>query len=213
MDPRSAGRPSRGLRLVHSGPPPPAGPQPLAARYSNAVLGIDLFIASEAVLFAALIVTWLALRAGAEHWPPPGQPRLPVLVTGLNSLVLLVSGWTVWRALQAARALAWATSRRWLMATAAGGAIFLAVQGSEWVRLIGYGLRATGNPYGGMFYIIIGVHAVHVAIGVAVLAVVLWRAHRHAADARRQVDMEVGARFWLFVVAVWPVLYGLVYLL
>ncbi len=210
MDPHSADRPPRGLRLVHSGSAPLGAP---ATRGSNAVLGIDLFIASEAMLFAALIVTYLALRAGAEQWPPPGQPRLPVIVTGLNTVVLLLSGLTVWRALRAARAFALLSSRRWLLVTAALGGVFLLVQGGEWVRLISYGLRMTGNPYGGIFYTVIGVHAVHVAIGVAVLGVASWRARRDPLAPARQVDIEVGARFWLFVVAVWPVLYGLVYVL
>lgn len=207
-----ADRQRLGLRLVHSGGPP-TGSTPPAARSSNAVLGIDLFIASEAMLFAALIAAYLGLRAGADHWPPPGQPRLPLVVTGLNTLLLLLSGGTVWSALRAARVGDAAGSRRWLLTTAALGGAFLLVQGSEWTRLIGYGLRITSGPYGGMFYTVIGAHALHVVIGVGVLAAVLWRARRRPFGPARQIDIEVGTRFWLFVVGVWPVLYGLVYLL
>lgn len=51
-----------------------------------------VFLASEVMLFAALVSAFLVLRAEAAAWPPPGQPRLPVTVSGLNTVVLLCSG-------------------------------------------------------------------------------------------------------------------------
>ncbi len=53
----------------------------------------------------------------------------------------------------------------------------------------------------------------HVAIALAVVAAVLWRARRAHYDVARQTDVEVTALFWMFVVTVWPLLYVLVYLL
>ena len=79
--------PRRSLRLVRSGVGTPLSDGE-AVRNSQALLGMKVVIASEVVLFAALIVAYLALRAQAAAWPPPGQPRLPVMVTGVNTLVL-----------------------------------------------------------------------------------------------------------------------------
>lgn len=198
-------------RLVHSGGGgPPAGRR---AAGDNAVLGMLVFLGSEVMLFAALISAYLVLRAGAESWPPPGQPRLPVVVTGINTVVLLSSGVTMWLALRAARLTRVTTCRRWLAVTLGLGALFLLVQGSEWARLISYGLRISSGTYGGMFYTVIGAHALHVVVAVVLLAVVLWRGRRGRFAYERQTDVEVCQLFWTFVVAVWPVLYVLVYLL
>ncbi len=94
------------------------------------------------MFFAGLLSAFLILRAGASGWPPPGQPRLPVAVTGANTFILLLSGVTVYLALRAIRAGDAKGMRRWLLSTALLGAVFLTVQGSEWVRLVRYGLQA-----------------------------------------------------------------------
>ncbi|MGD9762593.1 MAG: heme-copper oxidase subunit III [Candidatus Binatia bacterium] len=178
----------------------------------NAVLAMLFFLGSEFMLFAALISAYLALRAGAEAWPPPGQPRLPLGITGANTVVLLASGIAIWRARSAVFAVRMEACRRWLIATLLLGGAFVGVQGCEWARLIGYGLRISSGTYGGMFYTVIGTHALHVVAAVAVLAAVLWRARRGRYDVKRQTDVEVAYLYWIFVVAVWPVLYVLVYL-
>jgi cytochrome c oxidase subunit 3 len=204
--------PRRPLRLVRRGAGTPLSDGE-AVRNSKALLGMKVVIASEVVLFAALIVAYLALRAQAAAWPPPGQPRLPVMVTGVNTLVLLLSGATVWRALRAARDGHRTASRHWLRVTLVLGATFLLVQGSEWVRLIGYGLRISSGIYGAMFYSLIGLHALHVAAAVLIVAIVLWRGRSMYFTRARQIDVAVGHLYWTFVVAMWPPLYVLVYLL
>jgi cytochrome c oxidase subunit III len=199
-------------RLVHSGGGgPPSGGR--ASAGSNAVLGMLVFLGSETMLFAALISAYLVLRASADTWPPPGQPRLPLAVTGANTVVLVLSGFTMWAALRSARLTRPEACRRWLTVTLVLGTLFLVVQGSEWARLISYGLRISSGTYGGMFYAVIGTHALHVVVAVLLLGTVLWRGRRAKFSPERQTDVEVCHLFWTFVVAVWPVLYILVYLL
>lgn len=179
---------------------------------SPALLGMRFFLGSEAVFFATLIAAYLALRTQAAAWPPPGQPRLPIAVTGWNTLVLLASGHTMWRARRAARAGDRVSCWRWLAATVGLGAIFLLVQGSEWIRLVAFGLRVSSGTYGGLFYSLIGAHALHVVAAVAVLAAVWWRDHPGRLRRARLVDVSVAHLYWSFVVAVWLPLYALVYL-
>lgn len=204
----ATGRPLRLVRAADAASPSDRE----AVRDSAALLGIKLFLGSEAVLFATLIVAYLALRTQAAVWPPPGQPRLPIEVTGLNTLVLLASGYTVGLALRAARRGDRTVCRRWLVLTLGLGTTFLIVQGSEWMRLIGFGLRASTGTYGGMFYSIVGVHALHVAVAVGVLTALLWRDRSGRFSRARLVDVSVGYLCWSFVVGVWPPLYALVYL-
>lgn len=205
--------PGRPLRLVRRGAVGSAGAAGDGLRDSPALLGMKFIIGSEVVLFGALIAAYLALRAQASVWPPPGQPRLPVAVTGANTVVLLLSGSTVWRASRAAREGARTACRRWLWITLLLGALFLVVQGSEWTRLIGYGLRMSSGIYGGMFYSLIGLHALHVVAAVVILGVVLWRGRHIYFTRARSIDVAIGRLYWMFVVAMWPPLYVMVYLL
>ena len=67
------------------------------------VLGMLVFIASEAVLFLTLIVTFAVVRTGYPEWPPSDQPRLPVMMSFFNTLVLLGSGaamFGAWRSIR-----------------------------------------------------------------------------------------------------------------
>ncbi len=190
----------------------PALPMRGAAAVPNPVLGMLIFLGAEAMFFAGLISALLVLRAGSLAWPPVGQPRLPSAVTGANTLLLLCSGYTMWRAVAAMRANQGGNVKRWLGATAALGTVFLVVQGSEWIRLVHFGLRATSGTYGAAFYTLIGCHGVHVLGGVGVLLAVLWNALRGRYAADDCAALEACRLYWFFVVGVWPILYGLIYL-
>lgn len=100
----------------------------------------------------------------------------------------------------------------WLAATVLLGALFLAVQGSEWIALLGFGLSASSSLYGATFYTLIGFHGLHVSAAVAALLVVGADMARGTAAADALRRLEACRLYWLFVVAVWPVLYVLVYL-
>ncbi len=175
----------------------------------NGALAMAIFIAAEATFFAGLISAYLVLRAGAVGWPPLDQPRLPVLATGINTAILLASGWTIWRTSFAAGA---PEIRRGLAATALLGAVFLGVQGYEWVRLVSFGLTTHSSLFGATFYVLVGAHALHV---VAALTAVFHVRRRMRVDteasAQGSSSLQPVRMYWLFVVAVWPVLYGLVY--
>lgn len=198
-----------GPRVPGEQPPPPVA---TARAASNAVFGMLLFIGSEVMLFAGLVSAFVVLRAQVPEWPPPGQPRFPVGITAFNTAVLLASGWTMWRAVRAARHGVESQVERLIGVTAGLGVFFLLVQGVEWVRLVGHGLAISPGIYGGLFSTLIGVHGVHVLGGVLTLLVtwlLVWQGR--LTDRLEPVITAVGL-YWFFVVGVWPVLYTLVYL-
>jgi len=180
---------------------------------ANAVLGMVMFLGAEVMFFAALVGAFLVLRLGAQVWPPPFQPRLPVEVTGVNTAILLLSGATMALALRAIGGGNHAGLRRYLGFTAVLGAVFLAVQGYEWTRLVHFGLTASSGTYGATFYTLIGTHALHVAAALAWLTLMIRRAGRGRLVGRGAAGLHACALYWHFVVALWPVLYVTVYLL
>ena len=190
--------------------PPPVRPN--TPVLNNAHLAVLMLLGAEVMFFAGLIGAFLVFRLSATVWPPPFQPRLPIGVTGVNTAILLASAVTMHLGVRAARADALATLVRQLTMTALLGLVFLVVQGYEWLRLIHFGLTASSSIYGGMFYALIGAHGFHVLCGLIWLLVVRAQAGRGRFSKSRFAGVQTSGIYWTFVVALWPVLYGLVYL-
>ncbi len=195
-------------RFGGGGPPDIAAEPPL----SNGRLAVILFITGEAMLFTALLGPFILFRISSLAWPPVGQPYLPIAVTSVNTLVLLISGLAMNRAVAAARADRLGDLRQHLTVAAILGAAFLAVQGAEWVRLIRHGLTLSSSLYGTTFYMLIGLHGLHVLGAVVWLAVVLAAAWRGREAAGRAAGVEICAIYWYFVCALWVVLFAMVYI-
>lgn len=185
-----------------------AGPRPSRSKEAipSSVLGTIVFILTEMMFFASLVSAYMIISAGAEAWPPPDQPRLPVTATAINSLFLLASGLTMYLAYKAQNM---AKRGNLLRITIVLGMVFVAAQGLEWVRLVGHGLTVTSDVYGSFFYVIIGAHGIH-AIGALAAMVRLFLRFR---KGKASDDSFLGhSIFWYFVVGIWPILYTLVYL-
>jgi cytochrome c oxidase subunit III len=186
----------------------PAAPEPAV---SNTRLAIVIVITAEAMLFTGLIGMYLVFRLSAPEWPPPDLPRLPAAVAALNTLVLFASLVPLTRALRAVRR--GEGAGRWGVHVAAAlGAVFLAVQGVEWLRLLHHGLTPGSSNYGGAFYLLIGCHAVHVLVAVLWLATVAVLVERGYFSARHHAGFEMSTIYWYFVCGLWGFLFPLVYL-
>lgn len=199
MPPRSARAAGR-LRLASE-----SESTPLVA---SSVLGMLIFVAAEVMFFAGLISAFTIIRAEAPIWPPPGQPRLPIERTALNTIALLFSG--------VALAIAQRNfprdrrkARTPLMVAMVLGGFFVLAQGAEWLALIREGLTLTSSSLGSFFYLIVGLHALHAVVAIGLLASAWWRLQR---GWLVQSQLVTAAVFWYFVVGLWPVLYGVVYL-
>ncbi len=178
---------------------------------SSSIFATVIMIMTEVMFFAALISAYMIIRSGAEEWPPWGQPRLPVFATAINSLTLLASAFCLHRSVKVFSSQA-SQSKQLLALAIALGIVFVSVQGYEWVQLISFGLTITSSTYGGVFYLIIGAHGLHVIGGLLALLACLRRFN--STSQQLTIDnLRAAQIFWYFVVGVWPILYTLVYLL
>ena len=176
-------------------------PRPLL---SNAELGTLIFVGTELMFFAALISAFMIIKAGrGEAFMLPTHVTLPILATGLNTVVLLLSGYFLHLA-----TVKWKQSRRtaegFFLAAIIGGLMFVTAQGYEWVRLLSYGVTMTSGIFAACFFLLVGAHALHAAATVLVMVFFYLRRERVA-------NLRALRMFWLFVVGIWPLLYGLVY--
>lgn len=174
----------------------------------NEVLGMLLFVAVEAMMFAGLISAFMIVKSGAPIWPPPGQPRLPVEATAFNTAALLASGGVLWVANRKHAEDPWSAERP-LLVSMLLGAFFVLFQGYEWVQLLAEGLTMTSSQLGAFFYLMVGMHALHAVVAIGGLFYVYQKLRRGTLSEGTFLAAQI---FWYFVVGLWPILYWRVYM-
>ncbi len=187
---------------------------PRAREETTAYLGMIIFLASWAMMFAAMFFAYGFVRARSIAWPPPDVPELPIALPALNTLVLCASSASMQYGLAAirrgaSRTLGWA-----LLSTVGLGALFLGLQVSLWLRLYGKGLRPeTGGPYGSVFYGLTWFHALHVIVGLVALAVLCGKAFAGTFSAARYLPLRLWTLYWHFVGVVWTLMFVSIFLI
>ncbi|MHB0869238.1 MAG: cytochrome c oxidase subunit 3 [Chloroflexota bacterium] len=183
--------------------------EPLGSRIDPTMLGLWVFIATEALFFGMLISSYLYLRVRAGVWPPPDSPGQDLLIPLLNSVVLFSSGATMHGAHLSIRRGDTAVLRGGILATIALGAAFLGGQAYEYVHA-GFGLSS--GLLGSVFFTLTGFHGAHVFAGLVFLALIWKRAKEGRYTEQHHLGVEASALYWHFVDAVWVVLLTVLYL-
>ena len=177
-------------------------------------LGMWLFLVSDALTFATLLVCYSYLRV-ANDWPRPFEFSPGIVFSSVMTLVLLSSSLTMVFGVQAAHDGDRKGAAKWAWLTALGGIVFIALHLTEWSHLIEDGVTPFANPwgaplFGGTFFLITGLHMTHVAAGVIYLGIIGagFRAGKWTAE-----DVENAGLYWHFVDLVWMFVFPLLYLL
>ncbi len=195
-----------------SRPPAPVMPHEPPAPWvlpSAGRAGMIGLIVTEAAFFAIFVVAYLFYVGKSLSGPTPGQVLdLPIVA----SVLLLSSSVTIALALRALRGGEQGRFRTWWLVTLLLGAGFLLLTAQEWARLIGRdGLTIATNLFGTTFYTLVGLHALHVTIGLSVIALILVLALRGHVDQRHAERTELFSWYWHFVDGVWVVVFLTVY--
>ena len=175
--------------------------------------GVWVFILGDMVVFALLFGVFVYYRAADVPLFASAQLSLNQSLGALNTLLLLTSSWFVVHGVEAVRAQR-ATLARGLLAAAFGcGVGFMVVKYFEYGEKLRAGHTITSNDFFMYYYLLTGIHLLHVTIGMAVLAY-LWQRLRGAIDMDAQLSaVECGASFWHMVDILWILLFALVYLM
>jgi len=155
-----------------------------------------LVLATETSLFAALLFSYFYLALGTSPWPPTGiklpELALPAIGTSLLLSSTLPMAWaqiSIRRGQQAGLLVG-------LMVSFAMGALFL---GLQLVELAAKDFQPQTNAYGSVLFTIVGLHGVHVVVGLLISAVVQLRAWLGHFSARRHSAIENLALYWYFL--------------
>lgn len=170
-------------------------------------LGMWLFVISDAITFATLLVVYAYLRIAAPSWPRPFHFSPGIHFAALMTIVLLSSSLTMVTAIRAMQNGGRRAAARWIFATIMCGAGFIALHAIEWSRLLN---ETWSEPlFGATFFTITGLHMLHVAVGVIYLTIVGAGVLRGKFSPE---DVEVSGIYWHFVDVVWMFIFPLVYL-
>jgi heme/copper-type cytochrome/quinol oxidase subunit 3 len=174
-------------------------------------MGMVLFICSEAIFFGLLVLAYAYFR-NASASGPTASDSLDPKVTGLVSLFLFSSSFTIWQAGKSLKAKRHGRLSAWLLTTIVLGAVFLAGQGLEWKHLIDQGATVSRNLFGTTFFTLTGFHGLHVLIGLVALTILLGLTLAGDFRGPQSAAIETISLYWHFVDAVWVVIFGVVYL-
>ena len=165
---------------------------------------IWVLIFSELAVFGLLLGSFAVARAINPSVFSSGQAMLDPGLAGLNTLVLVTSGWAAARGAGAARAHAARACRGWLALAIGLGGTFVAIKLLEYANEIAAGAGLETSTFFTLYFLLTGFHLLHVLLGMVILAIVLRGAEIGA--------VETGTSFWHMVVLVWIVMFPIIYL-
>ncbi|MEZ5100371.1 MAG: cytochrome c oxidase subunit 3 [Thermoleophilia bacterium] len=195
-----------------------APPIHYSSRVHPPLLGMYLFLGSEAMLFGSFFAAYFFARVAVDHpegWPPfrPGteeQFHLPVYLALINTIILVTSSFTAHWATTAIKKDQRSGVIGGLLLTFFLGLAFLLVQAREYSHI---GFSPRDEAFGSTFYALTGLHGVHVLMGLSLLLMTLVRAIRGHYSAKNHLGLELPIIYWHFVDVMWIIVYVTVYVL
>jgi cytochrome c oxidase subunit 3 len=172
-------------------------------------IGVMIWLGSELMFFSGLFAALFTIRAHLASWPPKGT-HLDVLQSGVFTIILVASSftmqWAVWLIEHRRRA----EARRWIIVTIIMGTLFIGNQAYEWTHLV---TRWYTNSYGSVFFITTGLHGLHVFLGLVAMGFLLFRMRGSQGDPGELATFQGVSYYWHFVDVVWIGLYSALFLL
>jgi nitric oxide reductase NorE protein len=188
------------------------GQPPASARRIPGEQGTWVFLFGDMLVFAVFFATFMVERSKAPEVFDVARKTLHVNIGLANTLVLLTSSLFVVAAIGAIRTGARSIAARALLIAAGCGVVFVALKVTEYVLLGTAGHGPGANHFYLYYFILTGLHLLHVLIGILVLVLMFTQTRRTELSANRLAVIEGGGCFWHLVDLLWIVLFPLLYL-
>ena len=180
---------------------------PVAAR-----LGIWAFLATELLLFGGLFTAYTVFRFSYPDLFHHEHLKLNRLMGALNTVLLLTSSLSMAIGIAAIRHGRERTMKIALAVTLALAAGFLGIKYLEWSEDFSHGLFPRSNLFFGLYFMMTGLHGLHVIFGMLVMGWLLIRARKGAFSTDYHTPVEITGLYWHFVDLIWIYLFPLLYL-
>ena len=174
-------------------------------------VGMFSLIAAESAIFTIFVVAYLFYLGKSLTGPSPRDVLDPPV---LDTVCLLLSSVTIYAGVRDLRRGQTIRFASWWAATIALGGAFLYGTAREWRRLIYQsGLTISTNLFGTTYYALVGLHGVHVIVGLICLSLVMVFALLGVVQRQHAERADVLSLYWHFVDVVWVVVFTVVYVI
>ena len=193
--------------------PPPAGGGDGSAGFpssfpiSKQQIGLWILLSTIVMLFAGLSSAYIVLR-GVPEWENIAVPS----VLWLNTAILLASSTTIEAARRSLAHSRLSAMRTWLLVSGGLGLAFLVGQLVAWQQLVTAGVYLPTTLHSSFFYLLTGLHGIHLLGGMIAMGYVLVRALRNRIEPGRDQSLKLCATYWHFMDALWVYLFVLLVL-
>ena len=185
-------------------------------------IGMWLFLYSEIILFGGLFVLYAAYFYQYPEYFAEGGQELNRVIGAINTIVLLLSSFTVAASITAIQRQKKGQAIGFLLFSLACGVIFLINKYFEWGAKIGHDIYPNSerlvdgepglNIFFGLYYVITGLHGLHVIIGMTLLGISLILVIQNKINKNRFVMLENSGLYWHLVDLIWIFVFPLFYL-
>ena len=197
----------------------------LAQQKEAATLGMWVFLVTEVLFFGGLFAAYSIYRGWYPDAFAAGSHTLDITLGTINTAVLITSSLTMALAVHAAQLGQRQLLMIFLVATMALGATFLGIKSVEYYHKFSehhvpgatfqfekeYARHA--QIFFSLYFIMTGLHAVHMIIGIGIMLVMLWWSWNGTITEEYSSPIEISGLYWHFVDIVWIFLFPLLYLL
>ena len=196
-------------------------------QYDSCVLGMWVFLVSEIMFFGGVFATYMVYRLLYPDAFAHASQHLDVYLGTINTFILLTSSLTMALAVRAAHLGKSRHVALMIAATMVLGIVFLGIKFYEYhhkyeeglAPLLGLPFNYQGSDAGptrifyGLYFGMTGVHALHMIIGIAILALYILPAWRGRYAGHNSLAVEIIGLYWHFVDLVWIFLFPMLYLI
>jgi len=178
---------------------------------SSKQLAMLVLFGTLSMLFGASVVGYLITRSQNSVWKTASMPNLPIGLVA-STLLLLALSFTMHRALKAVRQNQFEGTQRMLSIALLIGVAFVVGQAQNWRSMYAATTATDARTlYGFTFYMLTGLHALHVLGGFVPLSIVLGKAKRREYSSSNHEGVKLCTQYWDYLGAVWLILLGVLY--
>ena len=201
-----------GPQLRHAGLNLADDPREIRAQFESDVFGFWVFLMSDAVVFALLFAVY-ATMIGATAGGPGSASEFKISSAFIETMLLLTSSFTFGMTmLKLKRDPRTRPVFLWLLLTVLLGIGFLGMEINDFVAMVSHGATADRSGFLSSFFVLVGMHGLHVATGIVWGFVMLLQLLVMERDDRMRINLIRLSLFWHFLDVIWIGIFSIVYL-
>ncbi|HSO85017.1 MAG TPA: cytochrome c oxidase subunit 3 family protein [Draconibacterium sp.] len=187
-------------------------------------IGMWLFIFTELLLFGGLFIVYSVYRFMNQDAFHLAAEELNTTIGAINTVLLLISSMTIAMSTSALQLKKKGVTLALLTVTVILGIVFLVNKYFEWGIKFEHGIWPGSEHllndfsqgeilFFGLYFVMTGLHALHIIIGLAIILVAAWRVHKGTVNENRAALLENAGLYWHLVDLIWIFLFPLFYLI